>query len=108
MLDVDGEVEIEFGGSRGLLVARGQHFILDVDEPSVLTGVAELRSLRLLAAALSQVGFTLQVRSGDRQLLLVGREAKTGFLSRLLRLPCVEFDLRFALQSIFGRGNSRP
>ena len=108
MLDVVGKVEIEFGGSRGLLVANGQHFVLDVDEPSVLTGVVELRSLRSLAAALSEAGFTLQVRSGDRQLLLAGHEARTGILSRLLRLPRVQLDPRFALRSVLGRDNPRP
>ena len=108
MLDVVGKVEIEFGGSRGLLVADGQHFVLDVDEPSVLTGVVELRSLRSLAAALSETGFTLQVRSGDRQLLLAGHEARTGILSRLLRLPRVQLDPRFALRSVLGRDNPRP
>ena len=108
MLDVVGKVEIEFGGSRGLLIADGQHFVLDVDEPSVLTGVVELRSLRSLAAALSETGFTLQVRSGDRQLLLAGHEARTGILSRLLRLPRVQLDPRFALRSVLGRDNPRP
>ena len=107
MLDVVGKVEIEFGGSRGRLVADGQHFVLDVDEPSVLTGVVELRSLRSLAAALSETGFTLQVRSGDRQLLLAGHEAETGVLGRLLRLPRVQLDTRFALRSALGRGNPR-
>ena len=62
MLDVVGQVEIEFGGSRGRLVADGQRFVLDVDEPSVLTGVVDLHSLRRLAAALAATGFTLQVR----------------------------------------------
>lgn len=108
MLDVVGKVEIEFGGSRGRLVADGQHFVLDVDEPSVLTGVVELGSLRSLAAALSETGFTLQVRSGDRQLLLAGHETKTGILGRLLRLPRVQLDSRFALQSVLGRNNPRP
>ncbi|MCY7301692.1 MAG: hypothetical protein LH654_01360 [Thermoleophilia bacterium] len=108
MLDVVGRVEIEFGGSLGRLVAEGQNFVLDVDEPSVLTGVVELGSLRSLAAALSETGFTLQVRSGDRQLLLAGHEAKTGILGRLLRLPRVQLDSRFALQSVLGRNNPRP
>ncbi len=107
MLDVVGKVEIEFGSSRGRLVADGQRFVLDVDEPSVLTGVVELRSLRSLAAALSETGFTLQVRSGDRQLLLAGHEAETGILGRLLRLPRVQLDTRFALRSALGRGNPR-
>ncbi len=107
MLDVVGKVEIEFGGSRGRLIADGQHLVLDVDEPSVLTGVVELRSLRRLAAALSETGFTLQVRSGDRQLLLAGHEATTGILSRLLRLPRVQLEARFAVRSALGRGNPR-
>jgi len=108
VLDVVGKIEIEFGGSRGQLVADGQRFVVDVDEPSVLTGVVELHSLRSLAAALSATGFTLQVRSGGRQLLLAGHEAKTGILSRILRLPRVQLDARFALRSVLGRGNPRP
>lgn len=108
MLDVAGQVEIDFDGSRGRLVADGQHFVLDLDEPSALTGLVELKSLRRLAAALSATGLTLQVRSGDRQLLLAGHETKTGILSRLLRLPRVQLDPRFALRSALGRGHLRP
>ncbi len=108
MLDVVGNVEIEFGGSRGRLVADGQDFVLDVDEPSTLVGVLELSSLRTLAAGLARAGFTLRVRSGDRLLLLAGRDVQTGFLSRLLRLPRVQISPRFALRSALGRGRSRP
>ncbi|MEO5632649.1 hypothetical protein [Gaiella sp.] len=108
MLDVVGKVEIEFGSSRGRLVADGQHFVLDVEEASVLTGVVELGSLRRLATALSQTGFTLQVRSGDRQLLLAGHEIESGFLGRLLRLPRVQIDPAFALRSVLGRDSPRP
>lgn len=108
MLDVVGHVEIEFGGSRGRLVADGHRFVLDVDEPSVLIGVLELRSLRALAAALARGGFTLDVRSGDRRLLLAGHEAMTGILGRLLHLPPVKLDLRFAARSALGRGLPRP
>lgn len=107
MLDVVGKVEIEFGGSRGRLVAEGQRFILDVDEPSVLVGVVELRALRTLAAGLADAGLTLHLRSGDRLLLLAGHDAKTGILSRLLRLPRVQLGRRFALRSALGRGLSR-
>jgi len=39
VLDVFANVEIEFGAGRGRLVADGQHFVLDVDEPSTLAGV---------------------------------------------------------------------
>ena len=90
MLDVFANVEIEFGAGRGRLVAEGQHFVLDVDEPSALIGVVERRSLRALAERLTRAGFTLRVRSGDRLLLLAGRDAKTGILTRLLRLPGVQ------------------
>jgi hypothetical protein len=108
VLDVAGNVEIEFGSSRGRLVADGQRFVLDVDEPSTLVGVLELSSLRTLAAGLARAGFTLHVRSGDRLLLLAGRDVQTGFLSRLLRLPRVRLSPRFALRSALGRGHSRP
>lgn len=108
MLDVVGKVEIEFGGSRGRLVADGQRFVLDVDDPSVLAGVVELRSLRTLAAGLAGAGFTLHVRSGNRLLLLAGHEAKTGLLTRVLRLQGVQLAPRFALRSALGRGLSRP
>lgn len=108
MLDVIGKVEIEFGGSRGRLVADGQRFVLDVDEPSTLVGVLGLGSLRALAAGLARAGFTLHVRSGDRLLLLAGRDVRTGFLSHLLRLPRVQLSPRFALRSALGRGRVRP
>jgi hypothetical protein len=108
VLDIVGNVEIEFGGSRGRLVADGQDFVLDVDEPSTLVGVLELSSLRTLAAGLARAGFTLHVRSGDRLLVLAGRDVQTGFVSRLLRLPRVQISPRFALRSALGRGRSRP
>ena len=108
MLDVVGNVEIKFGGSRGRLVADGQRFVLDIDEPSVLIGVFELQSLRALAAGLARAGFTLDVRSGDRLLLLAGRDARTGILSRVLRLPRVQLNPRFALRSALVRGLPRP
>jgi hypothetical protein len=108
VLDVVGKVEIEFGGSRGRLFADGQRFLLDVDDPSVLVGVCGLRSLRTLAAGLARAGFTLHVRSGDRLLLLAGRDARTGTLSRLLRLPGVQLNPRFAFRSALGWGLPRP
>ena len=108
MLDVAGNVEIDFDGSRGRLVADGQQFVLDLDEPAALTGILDLRSLRDLAAGLSRADFTLHVRSGDRLLLLAGRDAKTGILSRLLRLRRVQLNPRFALRSALGRGHPRP
>jgi len=108
VLDVFANVEIEFGAVRGRLVADGQDFVLDVDEPSTLIGVVERRSLRALAERLTRAGFTLRVRSGDRLLLLAGRDAKTGILTRLLRLPGVQLSPRFALRSALGRGRSRP
>jgi hypothetical protein len=108
VLDVVGKVEIEFGGSRGRLVADGQHFVLDVDEPSALIGVFDLRSLRTLAEGLAGAGFTLDVRSGDRLLLLAGPDAKPGILSRLLRLPRVQLGRRFAARSALDRGLPRP
>jgi len=108
VLDVFANVEIEFGAGRGRLVAEGQHFVLDVDEPSALIGVVERRSLRALAERLTRAGFTLRVRSGDRLLLLAGRDAKTGILTRLLCLPGVQLSPRFALRSALGRGHPRP
>ena len=56
MLDVFANVEIEFGTVRGRLVADGQDFVLDVDEPSTLIGVVERRSLRALAERLTRAG----------------------------------------------------
>ena len=108
MLDVVANVEIEFGAGRGRLVTQGRHFVLDVDEPSTLVGVVERRSLQTLANRLAQAGFTLRVRSGDRLLLVAGRDAKTGILTRLLRLPGVQLSPRFALRSALGRGHPRP
>ena len=108
MLDVFANVEIEFAAGRGRLVAQGQHFVLDVDEPSTLIGVVERRSVRALADRLTRAGFTLRVRSGDRLLLVAGRDAKTGILTRLLRLPGVQLSPRFALRSARGRGHPRP
>ena len=108
MLDVAGNVEIDFDGSRGRLVADGQQLVLDLDEPTALTAVVDLRLLRDLVAGLARADLTLQVRSGDRLLLLAGRDAKTGIVSRLLRLPRVQLNPRFALHSALGRGRSRP
>ncbi len=108
MLDVFANVEIEFGAGRGRLVAQGQHFVLDVDEPSTLISVVERRSLRALADRLTRAGFTLRVRSGERLLLVAGRDAKTGILTRVLRLPGVQLSPRFALRSALGRGHPRP
>ena len=108
MLDVAGNVEIDFGGSRGRLVADGQQLVLDLDDSAALGGIVDLRSLRDLAAGLARAGFTLHVRSGDRLLVLAGRDAKTGILSRLLRLPRVQLNLRFALRSALGRRRPRP
>ena len=107
MLDVLANVEIEFRAGRGRLVAEGQHFVLDVDEPSALIGVVERSSLRVLAESLTRAGLTLRVRSGDRLLLLAGRDAKAGILARLLGLPGVELSPQFALRSALGRGHSR-
>ena len=107
MLDVAGNVEIDFDGSRGRLVADGQQLVLDLDEPTTLAGMLDLRSLRDLAAGLARADFTLHVRSGDRLLLLAGRDAKTGILSRLLRLRRVQLSPRFALRSALGRGHPR-
>jgi len=108
VLDVAGNLEIDFGGSRGLLVADGQQLVLDLEEPTALAGILDLRSLRDLAAGLARAGFTLHLRSGDRLLLLAGRDTKTGILSRLLRLPGVQLSPRFALRSALGRGHPRP
>ncbi|MFN0156081.1 MAG: hypothetical protein ACKVUT_17040 [Gaiella sp.] len=108
MLDAVGSVEIEFGASRGRLVADGQQLFLDVDEPSVLFGVLGLGQLRVLGTELARAGFTLHVQSGDRRLLLAGRQAKPGILSRLLRLPRVQLGPRFAVRSALGRGRPRP
>jgi len=108
VLDVFANVEIEFDAGRGRLVAQGQQFVLEVDEPSTLIGVVERRSLRTLAERLTRAGFTLRVRSGDRLLLLAGRDAKPGILASLLRLPGVQLSPRFALRSALGRGRSRP
>jgi len=108
VLDVFANVEIEFGTGHGRLVADGQEFVLDVDDPSSVHGVVGRRSLGTLAEGLAGAGFTLHVRSGDRLLLRAGRDARPGFLSRLLRLPHVQLSPRFVLGSALGRGNPRP
>ena len=108
VLDVFGNVEIEFGAGRGRLLAQGRHVVLEVDEASTLIGVVERRSLGILAERLTRAGFTLRVRSGDRLLLLAGRDAKTSILARLLGLPGVQLSPRFALRSALGRDKPRP
>ena len=108
MLEVFANVEIEFGAGRGRLVADGQDVVLDVDGPSTLIGVVNRQSLRALAGTLTRFGLTLRVRSGDRLLLSAGRDAKTGILSRLLRLPGVQLSPLLALRSALGRGHPRP
>jgi len=108
VLDVFANVEIEFGAGRGRLVAEGQNLVLDVDEPATLIGVVGRRSLQALAESLTRAGFTLRVRSGDRLLLLAGRDAKTGILTRVLRLPGVQLSPRFALRSALGRVTPGP
>ena len=107
MFDVSGVVEIEVGSSRGRFAANGRQLALDVDEPAVLQGLVDLRSLRLLATTLARAGLTLRVRNGDRLLLAAGRGVKAGPLDRLLRLRGVRLDTRFALRSALGRGRSR-
>ena len=108
MLEVTGNVEIDFGGSRGHLVAEGQRLVLELDEPTALAGVFDLRALREVATGLTRAGLTLHVRSGDRLLLLAGRDARSGILSRLLRLRRIQLSTRFALRSALGRGHPRP
>ena len=108
MLDVFANVEIEFDAGRGRLVAEGQDVVLEVDDPSTLIGVLDRRSLRTLAEALTRVGLTLRVCSGDRLLLSAGRDIKTGLASRLLRLPGVQLSPLLALRSALGRGHTRP
>ena len=108
MLDVAGNLEIDFDGSHGRLVADRQQLVLDLDQPTALTAILDLRSLRDLAAVLARADLTLHVRSGDRLLILAGRDAKTGILSRLLRLPHVQLNPRIALHSALGRGYPRP
>lgn len=108
MLDVFADVEIEFGAGRGRLVADGQDFVLDVDKPSTLIGVADRRSLRTLAETLTRGGLTLRVHSGDRLLLSAGRDTKIGIVSRLLRLPGVQLSPSLALHAALGRVRPRP
>jgi len=103
VLDVFADVEIEFGTGRGRLVSDGQNIVLDVDEPSALVGVVDRQALRTLAEALTRVGLTLRVRSGDRLLASVGREAETGILGRLLGLPGVQLAPLLALRSALSR-----
>lgn len=107
MLDVAGNVEIDLDGSRGRFVADGQQLVLDLDEPAALVGILDRRTVRDMAAGLALAGLTLDVRSGDRLLLLAGRDAKTGILSRLLHLPRVQLSPRFALRSALDRGRPR-
>ncbi len=107
MLDVSADVAIEFGAGRGRLVADGRELVLEVEEPSTLIGVVDRPSLRRLAETLTRVGLSLRVRSGDRLLLSAGRDAGTGVLSRLFRLPGVHLSPLFALRSALGRGLPR-
>ena len=108
MLEAHGDLEISFGSSRGRLIADGRRLVLDVDDPSMLARVVGRRSLRLLAAELARAGCTLHVRSGGRLLLVAGREADTGTLSRLCRLPRVELDPWFAVRSALRSVATRP
>jgi len=108
VLDAFANVEIEFGAGRGRLVADGQDFVLDLDDPATLNGVVDRQSLRKLADALARVGLTLRVRSGDRLLLSAGRDVKAGILSRLLRLPGVQLSPSFTLRTALSRATPRP
>jgi hypothetical protein len=108
VLDVLADVEIEFGAGHGRLTAEGRHVALDVDAPSTVIGVVDRRSLRALAGWLARAGLTLRVRSGDRVLLVAGRDARTGIVARLLHLPGVQLSPQVALRSALGRSHLRP
>jgi len=108
VLDVAANVEIDFGSLRGRLVADGRQVVLGVEEPSALFGVADRRSLEALADGLGRAGLTLRISTGDRLLLLAGRDVKPGLVPRLLRLRNVQLDSRFALRAALARGLPRP
>lgn len=107
MVEVSCDLKVAFDRGQGHLVGDGQRLVFRVDEPTTLAGLGGRRSLRALSTELTRAGLTLDVRSGDDLLLTAGREARAGILERLLRLPRVRVNPRFALRSAWRRGRPR-
>ena len=90
MLDVAGNLEIDFDGSHGRLVADRQQLVLDLDQPTALTAILDLRSLRDLAAGLARAGLTL----GDMSVIELNEAFAAQSLACLRELGIADDDPR--------------
>lgn len=92
MLDIRGTVNFSVDGRRGILLASGRRLEVDFETPAAFESLGGRRRAHDLATALHAAGLTLTVSEEKRPLAVLGREARPGLMSRLMRIRSVEFE----------------